>query len=74
MLLSVFLKIVARYSRGLVIDYDYFYKKIKHLLVPARNLRELDALSDASDAVSAYLWLSYRFPVSFCRFFEKIQF
>lgn len=67
------MKIVTRYSKGLIIDYDNFYRMISHLLLPAYTLRTLDNLNDASDAVIIYLWLSYRFPVSFSRQFKFIS-
>uniref|UniRef100_A0A915DMV6 RNA helicase n=1 Tax=Ditylenchus dipsaci TaxID=166011 RepID=A0A915DMV6_9BILA len=64
-LCSFFIKVVQRYSDGLVISYDYMYAALKHLMVVPRNLTGLQRLSDAYDCVGAYLWFSYRFPLYF---------
>ncbi|KAI1713434.1 ATP-dependent RNA helicase SUV3 like protein, mitochondrial [Ditylenchus destructor] len=63
---TFFMKIVQRYSDGLVINFDYVHNLIKHLMdQPAYNLAGLENLCDAHDCVGAYLWLSYRFPTYF---------
>lgn len=52
-----------RYSDGLIMDYDFLYGMISSLMIRAKNVQDLNNLSDAFDIVGAYLWLSYRFPV-----------
>lgn len=52
-----------RYSDGLIMDYDFLYTLISSLMVPVKNVEDLNNLSDAFDVVGAYLWFSYRFPV-----------
>ncbi|KAI1724643.1 ATP-dependent RNA helicase SUV3 like protein, mitochondrial [Ditylenchus destructor] len=65
-LTAFFMKIVQRYSDGLVINFDYVHNLIKHLMdQEAYNLAGLENLCDAHDCVGAYLWLSYRFPAYF---------
>ena len=62
---TMFMKIIRQYSRGSLITFDWLCHQMGWPFSPPETILDLVNLEAVHDVFDLYLWLSYRFPVSF---------
>ena len=67
LLCTMFMKIVRQYSHGELLTFDWLCHQLGWPFSPPNTLLDLVNLEAAHDVFDLYLWLSYRFPVSFSK-------